>query len=101
VGERKDMSNELPLRVHLIPITGESIETSQWACSKCHWVWKEFDLARACCVNEVKTFDYKNLTITELRNRATGKPRYVVTQEDLALSPEEINSIIKRSADLI
>jgi hypothetical protein len=105
------MSNELPLRVHLVPITGESIETTQWACPKCHWVWKDFDLAKACysccCIRKIsapevaRSFDYQDQTITELRNLTTGKPRYVSsTQDDLILSPEEINNIIKRTADL-
>jgi Zn-finger nucleic acid-binding protein len=44
--------NELPLRVQLVPITGANIETNQWACPKCHCVWKDFDLARACCASK-------------------------------------------------
>lgn len=92
------MSNELPLRVHLVPITGESIETTQWACHKCHWVWKNFDMASACCSSKAKatTFDHQGQTVTEIRNVATGKPTYYGSPRDgdLYLSPEEINEIV-------
>lgn len=43
-----DSTNELPYRVHLVPITGKSIETNMWACNKCWTVHMAYREALEC-----------------------------------------------------
>ena len=40
---------KLPYRIHLIPITGPSIESNSWACGECRRVQLSFEEAKRCC----------------------------------------------------
>lgn len=53
------MENNVPYRVHLVPVTGPTIETDQWACAKCKIIYKHHSLAACCCtINEELNPDY-------------------------------------------
>ena len=39
---------KLPYRVHLVPLTGSSIETNMWACNKCWTVHMTYNEALEC-----------------------------------------------------
>jgi len=52
---RKDgfMTERLPYRVILAPITGNCVETTKWACGKCQEVFPSHENAKACqCSNQ-------------------------------------------------
>ena len=44
----ENVGYELPYRVHLVPITGSSIETNMWACNKCRMVYSTYKEAQEC-----------------------------------------------------
>ena len=42
------MTERLPYRVILAPITGSCVETTKWACGTCQEVFPSFDNAKTC-----------------------------------------------------
>lgn len=52
----------LPYRIHLVPITGPSIETNSWACGECKTVRGAYVEAYKCCLP----------TLCSMCNKVTG-----------------------------
>ena len=44
------MENNVPYRVHLVPVTGPTIETEKWACPKCGEIYLLHASAARCCI---------------------------------------------------
>jgi len=46
------MENNVPYRVHLVPVTGPTIETEKWACPKCEDIYVLHSSAARCCATK-------------------------------------------------
>ena len=70
---------KLPYRVHLVPVTGASIESNSWACGECQRVCWDYNHAFSCC----------RPTLCNMCGKEIGRKHYLVCDECLVKKENE------------
>ena len=72
---------KLPYRIHLVPITGPSIETKSWACGECKTVRGAYVEAYKCCLPRLCLHNWRNHGLTYTTGGSMSTVKVIVTAE--------------------